>query len=53
MYKELPRDLQQQVDFYLQCNQFLKAKELMAMYRDSRSDLELNSPFLEQNVNNL
>jgi len=33
MFKELPNEVQQQVEFYLQANQFRKAKELIADYR--------------------
>lgn len=33
MFKELPNEVQQQVEFYLQANQFRKAKELIVHYQ--------------------
>lgn len=33
MFKELPNNIQQQVEFYLQANQFRKAKELIDYYQ--------------------
>ena len=33
MFKELPNELQQQVEFYLQSDQFLQAKELVDNYQ--------------------